>query len=258
MNVAVKKKIVEDERVQSVRNQLLQLYPNKKVTSISSHSSLYSNMVKLAKTYGLSVSSFIEHLGFQSQIQVKNMNSIEQCLIELYPNKKVTRLKEIDSNLYDRIRGYAKQEGKKIEKYLKEKGFTYAKSIGRKKIDVEKELWNIYPDGVVVNPYKEYPVLYQKLYRIANRNHMTIQRVLEGMGFEYHHVERDFRSIEECLSELYPNKIVMNLVEMDNKLYKRIHKDCVIKKIKMEQYIESLGYEYVKYSRRENEYGCIV
>lgn len=246
----MKTQTMKHDKVQEIKNQLKELYPNKVVTSISTHNQLYASILKLSKSHSLSVSEFIEHLGFKSKIQIKTIKSIEECLLEIYPDKMVKRLKGIDSNLYDRIKKYAKQNKKTIEQYLNELGFVYKRSDGNyKKINLENELRNIYPNGIVFNVYKESPVLYQKLYRIANRNRTTIQSVLEQMGFEYNHVERDFRSIQECLKELYPHGTIANLIEVDNKLYKRIHKECVVKKIKVKDFVETLGFKYLKYNK---------
>jgi endonuclease III len=248
MNTIKKKKLTDDEKIQSIKKQLMELYPNKVVTAISIHNHLYLAISKLAKLNNVSVSEFIEHLGFNSRIQIKTIKSIEECLLEVYPKRVVSKLKELDSNLYDRVRSHAKQSRKTVEQYLKELGFIYKKVDGKyKNLDIKATLRNIYPNSIVTNIYKEFPAVYQKLYRMAKRSNQTIELLLNEMGFEYNWKEREFRSIKECLSELYPSGVIVNLIEIDNKLYKRINKECVKKQTTMEDYIEELGFNYVKY-----------
>ena len=263
----LKSNLLNDAKIQEIQNQLLEIYPNKIVERISSQTNLYSFILRYSKMYNMSISDFIESLGFKVKIQRKTMKSLEECLLEIYPNKHIVRLREIDSNVYDRIRSYAKKEGKKITQYLEDIGFTYEKSSYRKiklKLNIKDELLKIYPNGIVFNLYKESPLLYQKLYRLSQKQKTTINEFLENMGFEYENLGRDNRTIEECLLSIYPNKVVLNLMAMDNKLYKRIHKECVKKEINMEDYVESIGFQYKRLkdsnlnTKRRERNGCIV
>jgi G:T-mismatch repair DNA endonuclease (very short patch repair protein) len=241
-----------NERIDKLKLDLLQIYPDKEIKSITKHVSIYSRILRYANEQNVSLSEFLENLGFKSMVQQKQTEPIEECLLRLYPNKIVEQIKLRDSNLYDRVRDNARKNKKNIKSFLLDLGFQYIHRKSRRKSDdLVLILKKLYPNNVVENLYRNNNYVYQKVHRAAIKENESIKGYLNMYGFMYKNVQKKTMSISEILIKMYPNRIVSDLAYHDNSFYKRVQKYASKNKMSIVEYLKTLGFDYRPKRKKE-------
>jgi hypothetical protein len=229
--------------VEKIKNQLIQMYPNKQVTKLFKRNlNFYKTISDEANNVGLGIVEFIENLGFD-YFGDKNKISEEDVkreYITAYPNKEISNI-STNKVLYQRLRKVVFSKKTDINTLLKDWGFK----INRKN-DLEKKslelLLDLYPNKKVKNLYK-YSTLYNKVLKIASCGNKDLRSYLKEHGFEYEYKSKKMTDdeIETQLINLYPDKVVRKLSN-HNKLYYTIFNRSKKLGLTIEDILNILGF----------------
>lgn len=116
------------------------------------------------------------------------------------------------------------------------------------------ELQNLYPDKIIFNLSKN-PILYYNLCKIARNKNMTLQNFLESIGFTYGKDATVIKMEEEIENGLKRQRgdVVYSSDITQTALYSLISRVAREYGCSVGEYIESLGYKYVKNTNRESK-----
>lgn len=148
---------------------------------------LYQEVSKAAKNTNESVKTFIENLGFKYSRKPLGAILAEDVftLDNLYPEKEIKNLAEVDGKLYYRLLSHSKLLDMDIKKYLNFLGFNYC--LQKEEITrdyILSELEALYKDKNITKLSVNQPQLYSKIYKFAQKENVSITELVESMGFK--------------------------------------------------------------------------
>ncbi|MGG4334651.1 HNH endonuclease [Priestia aryabhattai] len=127
--------------------------------------------------------------------------------------------------------------------------------------EIEKRLYTklkeIYPNGEVVSLQNKDVSLYNQIRHYGIENKMKPREVIEKLGFRHARKKKedDDKIIERFKSELlllYPDGVVKGLSQRNQVLYQEIHRYTKLQNINKENFLEEIGFGYMR-DNKHNE-----
>jgi hypothetical protein len=229
------------------QSKLLKYFPDKVVAKIASKNfNLYQQMRSFAIKQDMTITDYVRSLGFiymekkigreakkprltveeKTQIALEHRLAVQQRrelrrqetdnrfverLTELFPDKVVDNLREINRSLLTMIMATAKKRGMTKEEYLGKLGFTYKTNRLSEKQVVDFMTEN-HQNNTSITLSDLPPKIKSNLYRVAKTNNTTTTDYLRNKGivFGKRWTEDKLKSL---LNKAYPDKVITCLYE---------------------------------------------
>lgn len=112
----------------------------------------------------------------------------------------------------------------------------------------------LYPTGLVNGLKDKSPSLYEEAKTISKIEKTTVKNLFTENGYDYtrDNLKTIYKKDKKQLLKLFPNKVVKDLHEVDNKFYYKLLSHSKIEFDNIRDFIESLGFRYDVYNTTEN------
>lgn len=173
-----------DEKEELIIEKLRKLYPNRVVSKLTKHASLYQRASRHAKSRNIPLEKYIKSLGFKYEGANKvPASDIVTELKKLYPDKVVRGISN-HPGLYENVRRQAEKRNLTISQYLRDVGFTYINPKQDVTVNITSILLKKYPNRKVNNLSKD-KALYARIQKQAKSKGQNIKGYLATLGFTY-------------------------------------------------------------------------
>lgn len=170
-----------------ITQELNKLFPDKIVNNLKIvNEDLYKTLMENAKEVNKTLKTYLEEMGYKYVRKPLGQMFAEDYidLLNNFPEKNVDLLYERNNRLYYRLLNHAKIKDFQIKEYINFLGFEY--ELYKEEIflsDIERDLNDTYKDKIIDKLSVTNPLLYSKVYKFAQKENMTIQQLVESIGF---------------------------------------------------------------------------
>ena len=195
-----------------ITQELNKLFPDKIVNNLKVvNEDLYKTLMENAKEVKKTLKTYLEEMGYKYVRKPLGQMFAEDYidLLNSFPEKNVDFLYERNNKLYYRLLNHAKIKDFQIKEYINFLGFEY--ELYKEEIflsDIERDLNDTYKDKVIDKLSVTNPLLYSKVYKFAQKENMTIQQLVESIGFTMNEPETNEPKTKEIETKDIPQNTI--------------------------------------------------
>lgn len=263
------------ELIEKLKSKLLAAYPNKVVENLSYNTSLYQNVIYVAKKIKITKEELLTALGFSIKKRATKVKAIKPPkpsklamrfqeksnyfkakLLELYPDGIVINLKDKDAALYKELNTFCSNRKITLTKYIPSLGLKFISNADRYITEehlcnrYREKLKNIYGHAPIKDLRKTDVKLYNAIKSKAKKLNMSVKSfIIEKLGLEYaddeHPPLMPASELFEELEKSFPDKKI-DLAKIDPKLNSKLSRKACYKKQSIEEYAAAHGFTVVR------------
>ena len=195
-----------------ITQELNKLFPDKIVNNLKiANEDLYKTLMENAKEVNKTLKTYLEEMGYKYVRKPLGQMFAEDYidLLNNFPEKNVDLLYERNNRLYYRLLNHAKIKDFQIKEYINFLGFEY--ELYKEEIflsDIERDLNDTYKDKIIDKLSVTNPLLYSKVYKFAQKENMTIQQLVESIGFTMNEPETNEPKTKEIETKDIPQNTI--------------------------------------------------
>ena len=215
-----------------ITQELNKLFPDKIVNNLKVvNEDLYKTLMENAKEVKKTLKTYLEEMGYKYVRKPLGQMFAEDYidLLNSFPEKNVDFLYERNNKLYYRLLNHAKIKNFQIKEYINFLGFEY--ELYKEELflsDIERDLNDTYKDKIIDKLSVTNPLLYSKVYKFAQKENMTIQQLVESIGFTMNEPETNEIETKDIPQNTIPKK--RGRPPKNNKQTKSINNTIINKK----------------------------